>query len=121
MTPRQRLALALVAVCVLVGLSPLLDPLVLALVLGIGAVSIADEMTRRMTVAGLVFDSMTVTPDRIAVHVPKAIFDDTCAAIFRGGERTYMSHLDGSLRDWWDCNGLVCAMRVHVQAEGEAR
>ena len=85
------------------------------------AVSIADEVTRRMTVAGLVFDSMTVTPDRIAVHVPKTIFDDTCAAIFQGGERTYMSHLDGELRDWWDCNGLVCAIRVHVQAEGAAR
>ena len=85
------------------------------------AVSIADEVTRRMTVAGLVFDSMTVTPDRIAVHVPKSIFDDTCNVVFQGGERTYMSHLDGSLRDWWDCNGVVCAMRVHVQAEGAAR
>lgn len=85
------------------------------------AVSIADEVTRRMTVAGLLFDSMTVAPDRIAVHVPKAIFDDTCNAIFQGGERTYMSHLDGELRDWWDCNGLVCAIRLHVQAEGAAR
>jgi hypothetical protein len=85
------------------------------------AVSVADEVTRRMIVAGLLFDSMTVTPGRIAVHVPKLIFDDTCAAVFRGGERTYMSHLDGELRDWWDCNGLVCAMRVHVQAEGAAR
>ena len=85
------------------------------------AVSIANEVTRRMTIAGLLFDSMTVTPDRIAVHVPKAIFDDTCNAVFQGGERTYMSHLDGEMRDWWDCNGLVCAMRVHVQAEGAAR
>ena len=85
------------------------------------AVSIANEVVRRMTIAGLVFDSMTVTPDRIAVHVPKVIFDDTCAAVFQGGERTYMSHLDGSLRDWWDCNGMVCATRVHVQAEGAAR
>ena len=85
------------------------------------AVSVANEVVRRMTVAGLVFDSMTVTPDRIAVHVPKSIFDDTCEAVFRGAERTYMSHLDGKLRDWWDCNGMVCAMRVHVQAEGADR
>ena len=85
------------------------------------AVSIADELVRRMTVAGLAFDSMTVTLDRIAVHVPKSIFDDTCEVVFRGAERTYMSHLDGELRDWWDCNGLVCAIRVHVQAEGAAR
>lgn len=85
------------------------------------AVSIADEVTRRMTVAGLLFDSMTVTPDHIAVHVHKTIFDDTCNAVFRGGERTYMSHLDGRMRDWWDCNGVVCAMHVHVQAEGAAR
>ena len=85
------------------------------------AVSVANEVTRRMTVAGLAFDSMTVTPDRIAVHVPKSIFDDTCNAVFQGSERTYMSHLDGSMRDWWDCHGLVCAIRVHVQAEGAAR
>ena len=39
MTPRQRTGALLVALAGLVGLSPLPDPLVLALVLGIGAVA----------------------------------------------------------------------------------